>query len=67
MRRIEDRDTCRFLRTKGMFIDAEPDPAVPNPKDGLCWCVHTQTLLGPDGKVAEPEACGPGRACHRPK
>lgn len=67
MRRIEDQDTCRLLRTKGMFIDSEPDPEVPNPSDGLCWCVHTQTLLGPDGKVAEPETCGPERSCHQPK
>jgi hypothetical protein len=67
MRRIDDRDTCRFLRTKGMFVEAEPDPAVPNPRDGLCWCVHTQNQLGPDGSVAEPERCGPGRRCYEAK
>jgi hypothetical protein len=67
MRRIDDRDTCRYLRTKGMYVEAEPDPAVPNPKDGLCWCVHTQNQLGPDGGVAEPERCGPGRTCYEAK
>ena len=58
--------TCRCLRNKGMYIDAEPDPLVPNPHDGHYWCIHTMTLLGPDGKVAEPVACGPGRSCHDP-
>lgn len=67
MRRIDDRDTCRFLRTKGMFVEAEPDPAVPNPRDGLCWCVHTQNQLGPDGKVADFGRCGPGRRCYEAK
>lgn len=64
LRVLEDRDTCRLLRTKGMFVDVEPDPLVPNPRDGHCWCVHTQNLLGPDGRVAEPEFCGPERDCH---
>ncbi len=55
--------TCRRLRNKGMFIDAEPDPEVPNTRDGLYWCVHTMTLLGPDGEVASPARCRPGRGC----
>ncbi|HEX6201155.1 MAG TPA: hypothetical protein VF150_12890 [Thermoanaerobaculia bacterium] len=67
MRRIDDRKTCRFLRTKGMFVEAEPDPAVPSTDSGLCWCVHTQNQLGPDGRVAEPERCGPGRRCYEAK
>lgn len=67
MARIEDRETCRCLRTKGMFIDSEPDPAVPNPKDENFWCIHTQNLLGPDGGLAEPERCRPGRECYEPR
>ncbi|HSL85100.1 MAG TPA: hypothetical protein VLF66_20185 [Thermoanaerobaculia bacterium] len=67
MRRIDDRDTCRYLRTKGMYVEAEPDPAVPETGSGLCWCVHTQNQLGPDGKVAEPTSCGPGRRCYEAK
>lgn len=57
------QDTCTCLRWKGMYIDAEPDVAVPNTSDGLYWCVHTMTVLGPDGKVADREACTVGRGC----
>jgi len=57
------RRTCRCLRWKGMYIDAEPDPLVPNTSDGLYWCVHTMTCLGPDGKVADRGTCGAGRGC----
>jgi len=57
-------DLCRGLRWKGMFIDSPPDPTIPNPHDGFCWCRHTLTCLGPDGRVAEAAACRPGRSCH---
>ncbi|MBI4481374.1 MAG: hypothetical protein HY652_00650 [Acidobacteria bacterium] len=57
-------EVCRCLRWKGMFIDAEPDPTVPPCNDRLFWCMHTQTCLGPDGQVAEPEQCKPGRGCY---
>ncbi len=57
------KESCSCLRWKGMYIDAEPDVAVPNTSDGLYWCVHTMTVLGPDGKVADREACTVGRGC----
>ena len=58
-----DPTSCRRLRWKGMFIDAEPDESVPNAADGFCWCVHTMTCLGPDGGVADHERCREGRPC----
>lgn len=57
-------ERCRLLRSKWMFIDAEPDPSVPRSDSGICWCVHTQNCLGPDGQVASTEDCKPGRACY---
>lgn len=57
-------ELCRRLRWKGMFVDAEPDPSVPNTSDGFCWCTHTMNCLGPDGLVASREGCGRGRSCH---
>ncbi len=57
-------EVCKCLRSKGMLIDAEWDPTVPRCNDHLFWCMHTQTCMGPDGKVAEPENCKPGRSCH---
>lgn len=59
-----DRSICACLRSKGMYIDAPDDPEVPNPRAGCYWCRHTMTLLGPDGEVAEPTACRPGRSCY---
>ena len=57
-------EVCRGLRSKGMFVDSPPDPTIPNPNDGFCWCRHTLTCLGPDGRVAEEAACRPGRSCY---
>lgn len=59
-----DENLCRRLRWKGMFVDAEPDPAVPNASDGFCWCVLSMTCLGPDARVADRDSCGPGRECY---
>ena len=42
---------CPALRWKAQFILAEPDPTVPQSNEGLFWCIHTQTCIGPDGKV----------------
>ena len=55
---------CRGLRWNGLFVDSPPDPTIPNPDDGFCWCRHTLTCLGPDGRVAEAAACRPGRRCY---
>lgn len=55
---------CANLRWKGMFVDALRDPTVQPGNDRIFWCLHTQNCLGPDGKVAEDEACGPSRGCY---
>ncbi|PYX10506.1 MAG: hypothetical protein DMG88_02150 [Acidobacteria bacterium] len=58
-------DLCPALRWKGQFILSEPDPTVPRSNDGLFWCIHTQTCIGPDGELAEPGKCNSKtRACH---
>jgi hypothetical protein len=61
--RITPRMSCARLRWKGMFVDVDPDPSVPNPRDGFCWCSLTHTCLGPDGGVADEARCGEGRRC----
>ena len=56
---------CSSLRWKGQFVLAEADSTVPSSHDGLYWCIHTQTCIGPDGKLAEPGKCSsPRRKCH---
>ena len=58
-------DLCSSLRWKGQFISTEHDPTVPPTNDGLFWCMHTQTCIGPDGQLAEPGSCRhSGRSCH---
>lgn len=54
---------CRFLRSKEMYINVEPDHTVPGGRSGAFWCVHTQTVIGPDGKVVSDEECGSSRMC----
>ena len=54
---------CRLIRSKWMFIDADPDPSVPRSGSSICWCVHTQKSIGPDGQVVTPEACNGERPC----
>jgi len=56
---------CPSLRWKQQFIGAEHDPTVPPSNAGLCWCMHTQTCIGPDGELAEPGNCSSKeRKCH---
>ncbi len=63
---IHHPDLCPALRWKGQFITAERDPDVPACNDGLFWCVHTQTCIGPDGTLAEPGECSSAkRTCYR--
>ena len=58
-------ELCSALRWKGQFIEAERDASVPPSNDGLFWCMHTQTCIGPDGKLAESGNCSSKvRACH---
>jgi hypothetical protein len=54
---------CRMIRSKWMFIEAEPDPTVPHTESNICWCVHTQKCIGPDGQVVTPDACNSERDC----
>ena len=57
-------EVCHCLKWKGLYIDSPHDPTVQRSNDRLYWCVHTQTCIGPDNRVAEPENCAPGRACY---
>lgn len=61
--KAEPRVQCRLIRSKWMFIEAEPDPTVPRSGTSICWCVHTQKCMGPDGKVVTLENCNSERAC----
>jgi len=56
---------CSALHSKGQYVWADRDETVPACNDGLFWCAHTQTCIGPDGKLAEPgNCCSSDRDCH---
>jgi hypothetical protein len=61
---MEQGRLCRSLRTKTMFYQVEENAGSLAPEHhGPFWCARTQGLYGPDGKIAEPEGCTPGRGC----
>jgi len=60
---ISPQNICRFLRSKEMFIQSQHDPTVPSGRSGHFWCVHTQTVIGPDGKVVTDQECVAERMC----
>jgi hypothetical protein len=60
------KSCCGRLRWTGMYMDVEPDPRIPNMRDGLFWCSHSMTCLGPDGRVATEGNCCEGRGCFEP-
>lgn len=61
----ERNGLCHCLRWKGQFIEAERDASVPASNEGLFWCMHTQTCVGPDGGLAEPRRCSSAlRGCY---
>jgi hypothetical protein len=64
---IERGEMCHSLRSKTMFYQSVvEDPAnTEHSPEGPFWCAETQSLIGPDGKIADAEACKPGsgRGC----
>jgi len=64
--RTGPRICCSRLRWKGMFVDVEPDPSIPNTGDGFYWCSLTMTCLGPDRRVCDDGRCDEGRPCFDP-
>jgi hypothetical protein len=59
---IENGQVCQCLRAKTMFYRVEGEELDAR-NDGPFWCALTQSLLGPDGQVADAASCQPGRAC----
>lgn len=60
---MTDHDRCRMLRGRSSYgptgLDAD---AAGSPLEGY-WCVATMEPVGPDDGLAEPQRCGPWRAC----
>jgi hypothetical protein len=60
-------EVCHRLSAKTLFYESvvnDPSETV-HSAEGPFWCAVTQSLIGPDGKFADTEACraGRGRGC----
>ncbi len=55
---------CAWLRWKGLYIQAEGDPANDYSNDSAMWCQHTYKCVGPDGKLVDEFECSPARDCY---
>jgi hypothetical protein len=62
---IEIAERCRFLRSKGMYINAN-QPGDEHPVgDGHFWCGRNQRIYGPDEQLCADEFCRePSRHCY---
>lgn len=54
---------CAHLRSKGMYVTGQLDPAEVGHSDGYCWCNQTQQQIGPDRELVDRAACQEGRGC----
>lgn len=57
---IASGEVCQCLRSKELFYQAAAEASEAR---GPFWCVRTQSLLGPDGKLVDTDSCRPGRSC----
>ena len=60
---IQRGEICQCLRAKSLFYEDVAAPPDHRDPEGPFWCARTQSLLGPDGKVADRGSCRPGRSC----
>lgn len=58
---ITGPERCRFLTTKGMFVDTGQDPF--QSLSAQFWCARTQTCMGPDNQLVDDLHCLAGRSC----
>jgi hypothetical protein len=66
MRRYEDPELCKFLRTKSMYVAEERgETATPvvDSHTARFWCLKTMGCIGPDDHHVTDELCRDHRAC----
>ena len=54
---IQNRERCRRLLSKGLYINAGLPPGEEATGDGNFWCGHTQTIYGPDDRLCDGDEC----------
>lgn len=59
-------EPCARLRTKMMYVAGRNAAPLDGTSTTACyWCLDTMSPVGPDDAPVRPEACRPGRPCHR--
>jgi hypothetical protein len=58
---LQKGEICRCLRSKTMFYETDDQQGAES--SGPFWCSQTQSLIGPDGAVADLQRCRRGRSC----
>lgn len=61
---IERGDVCRSLREKRLFYQS-PGEETDAANAGPFWCEKTQSLIGPDDRIADHADCRAGRSCFK--
>lgn len=54
---IEIGQRCRFLRSKGMFINSNEPGGESVVGHGHFWCGRNQRIYGPDEQLCSDELC----------
>jgi hypothetical protein len=62
---IQPGERCRYLRSKGMFINAGLPPGEEISGDGHFWCGRNQRNYGPDESLCDGDRCrDTARSCY---
>lgn len=59
---IATGEICLSVRSKKLFYQSGENASDAR-NAAPFWCSRTQSLIGPDGKIAGLEECRPGRPC----
>ena len=62
---LKTGERCRWLLSKGMYINAGLPPGEEATGDGYFWCGQTQIQWGPDQQICDKAEChDPARSCY---
>jgi hypothetical protein len=58
---------CRSLRSNGMYVFTDGQPADDDDDGTVFWCFHTMKNFGPDDSTVGRRQCrNPSRSCYEP-
>jgi hypothetical protein len=62
---VDSHERCRFLLSKGMYVNANIEDDEHLVGDGHFWCGRNQRIYGPDEQLCGDEYCrNPSRSCY---